>query len=146
MKPNVKKILLSLAISLSSLCLTILVLEISYKISLFKINKEIFSPIFAVFLFVALIFQSQPKSNMALAVRGAMAGYLLGIISYFITQLLEPNGLEVITNTFSQYGVLNLPFFLLVLLPSLLSGSWLIGGFAFLLLKISLRSVNSPSR
>lgn len=146
MKPNVKKILLSLAISLSSLCLTILVLEISYKISLFKINKEIFPPIFAVFLFVALIFQSQPKSNMALAVRGAMAGYLLGIISYFITQLLEPNGLEVITSTFSQYGVLNPPFFLLVLLPSLLSGRWLIGGFAFLLLKISLRSVNSPSR
>lgn len=146
MKAYVIKIILSLVISALSLCLMVLLLEVSYEVFFFKINEEIFPLIFAVLLFLVLILQSRTKGNINFTARGAMDGYLLGIVSYFAAQILAPGGIEIITNTLSQYGVLNPPFFLLILLPSFLSGGWLVGGFAFLLFNVSLKSVHFLSK
>lgn len=128
----------SLAICLLAFIGSYFALKTSYKITLFRINEEIYPTLFAMLLFVAFLFSwslLEKISAIKSAAYGSIIGYMTGIVSYLMTQALEQDGLETMINSFSQHGVINLPFFLLIFLPALLSGSWLIGGVAFVLMK-----------
>ncbi|MDT4869069.1 hypothetical protein FQZ97_1040800 [compost metagenome] len=127
----------SLATSLLAFIGSYCALKISYNITLFKINEEIYPTLFSMLLFVIFLFSwehLEKISPIKSAAYGAISGYIAGIVSYLAAQVLEQDGFETMINTFSQHGVINQPFFLLIFLPALLSGSWLIGGAAFILM------------
>lgn len=129
-----RKIIFSLIISIAVFFASILALKLSYKVTLFRVNENYYAAIFSIMVFLILFHSSasiRQKTPSSSVVSGVVAGYAAGIISYLAAEALESGGYGNMINTFSRYGVLNLPFALLMFVPALLSFSWLIGGGAF---------------